>query len=526
MASHGSMMKTPPQLVEADYERWKKDIEIWRKLTDLPASKQALAIHLSLTGRAREVSSELEVAELTADIGVDTLIKKLDNVFLLDKERRAFMAYQDFERFKRTKEMPIPEYMSEFDRRYYKFTKHGMSLPDTVLAFRLLESCNLDEIHFQLAMSTTISITFENMRATLKRMFGGGFKGETSHNSGEVLPSTVKVEPVLQVVGNQGYNRNRRGFRRGSVNRGCHYSKGRQDSQRRYNLPGPDGEPSKCSVCGSVFHWAKNCPDGREARNVNRDPTYLTNETATDNNVEEINLTLMAESSTYTECSQEDKLKRFLGESIGCAVLDSGCNRSVCGKNWMESYLDTLSENEKKEVVQEVTDGQFRFGDGKTVKSLKCFVVPCWMAGKKLKIRTDVVDCDIPLLLSRKAMKTARMSIDFIGDNVHLFGKTLKLNITSSGHYCLPINKNKTEVEVNEVLYSCGERNVHNMALKLHKQFAHPSAEKLIKLAKTAGHTDGDLFEEISAVTKNCDKSSIQETTSSSSCWVADCQNI
>ena len=50
----------------------------------MPKTKQALAMHLSLNGRARITSSEISVDDFKKDDGVDTLINKLDQVFLKD----------------------------------------------------------------------------------------------------------------------------------------------------------------------------------------------------------------------------------------------------------------------------------------------------------------------------------------------------------------------------------------------------------------------------------------------------------
>ncbi|KAK4318184.1 hypothetical protein Pmani_010794 [Petrolisthes manimaculis] len=78
--------KWPPKLSnEAAYELWRKDIEIWCKLSDLSKKQQALAIHLSLDGRARISTSELEVDALESDDGVKTILEKLDGLFLVDK---------------------------------------------------------------------------------------------------------------------------------------------------------------------------------------------------------------------------------------------------------------------------------------------------------------------------------------------------------------------------------------------------------------------------------------------------------
>ncbi len=196
-------LKTPPKFEdETQYEKWKKDIEIWVILTELDKKKQALAIHLSLSGKSCEISSELLVSVLNSDDGVAKLLERLDKAFLLDKNHRAFIAYQKFERFRQPKEMSIQNYITKFEGLYFKFKQHNMNLPDAVLAFRLLESCSLKDLHFQLAMSTIGDITFDNMKEILHRMFTNG----SAIDDGSVGSSTdgadskdfkVKLEPVL-----------------------------------------------------------------------------------------------------------------------------------------------------------------------------------------------------------------------------------------------------------------------------------------------------------------------------------------
>ena len=58
-----------------------------------------------------------------------------------------------------------------------------------------------------------------------------------------------------------------------------------------------------------------------------------------------------------------------------------------------------------------------------------------------MTIQTDVVAANIPLLLLKKSMKTAGIKIDLTSDTVTIFGKSVMLNTTSSGHYCIPILK-------------------------------------------------------------------------------------
>ena len=50
------------------------------------------------------------------------------------------------------------------------------------------------------------------------------------------------------------------------------------------------------------------------------------------------------------------------------------------------------------------------------------------IAGKEVTIKTDVVGSDIPLLLSRTAMKTASVKMDLEKDTATIFGKDIALN--------------------------------------------------------------------------------------------------
>lgn len=517
-----NIMKNPPCFEdENSYEKWRKDIEIWVKLTDLKENKQALAIHLSLTGKAREISSEISVDVLSQDDGVSQLTKKLDEVFLLDKEKRAFMAYQEFERFKRPSDMTIGDYISSFERLYFKFSQYDMKLPDAVLAYRLLESCNLADIHFQLAMTTINKITFGNMKDTLRRIFSGGVVNSVNTNSTE---DKIKIEPqdvfhgkvqynseiqnrTLQEYKNEdseasqyytssrnlrrGYYGNYRNNRRGNRNFRF-FNKYGSASTSCLNPKDQNGFVTKCFRCQSMYHYSSQCPE-----NTEQNEKYVN---------QEVHLTLFSNAEEHITlfAEDDDRRNKLTYETLGSVVLDSGCTATVCGEIWLESYIDALTDKEKLQIEYEDSETSFKFGDGDTVRSKGKAVVPCVLAGRNVNIRTDVVDCNIPLLLSRSAMKRAGIVIDFSGDTATLFGRNYKLNITSTGHYSIPIIKcNYKDISV--ILYTGNENEGNDrVALKLHKQFAHPSAERLIKLVRDAGINDRYLIDEIKKCSENC----------------------
>ena len=136
--------------------------------------------------------------------------------------------------------------------------------------------------------------------------------------------------------------------------------------------------------------------------------------------------------------------------------------------------------------------------------------LPSVLAGKKVLIETDVVKCDIPLLLSKEAMKKASMQIDFKNDTVIIFGERNKLLLTSTGHYCVPISKQPDNSQIQDSFIfhtdaSCDQNEKLRKAKKLHSQFSHPTKTKLSKLLQDAGIQDKDLINAIEVVTEQCD---------------------
>ena len=88
--------KAPPELKDkSKYETWKKELSLWQIFTDLSKSKQAPAICLSLSGRAREAALEINIDKLHSDNGVQELITELDSLFLKDSEQRIYAAYDN-----------------------------------------------------------------------------------------------------------------------------------------------------------------------------------------------------------------------------------------------------------------------------------------------------------------------------------------------------------------------------------------------------------------------------------------------
>ena len=206
---------------------------------------------------------------------------------------------------------------------------------------------------------------------------------------------------------------------------------------RNTNPLGKDGNVTRCLVCESKFHWARDCPDSYENNKDSSEKNKPKGKVEQyEEDTESVHFSLFM---GYTNASGCSKLQNLIKDSKGCAVLDSGCSTTVCGVEWYEEYINQLSDFDKSKIVFNETSSTFTFGDGVTIKSCKQVTLPCYLGGKRSTITTDVVDCEIPLLLSKRSMKNVKMIIDFGNDSVKLGQMIIKLRTSSSGHYLLPI---------------------------------------------------------------------------------------
>ena len=130
-----------------------------------------------------------------------------------------------------------------------------------------------------------------------------------------------------------------------------------------------------------------------------------------------------------------------MGESPSMAALDSGCTKTVCSLSWLSCYLETVSPSDFSLVKEFESNTLFKFGSGKLIKSIKRVTISIRIAGKNTDLTKDVIETDIPLLLSKEAMKKSNTRTDFANDIMHIFDVEIPARFSSSGHYCIPIGK-------------------------------------------------------------------------------------
>lgn len=153
----------------------------------------------------------------------------------------------------------------------------------------------------------------------------------------------------------------------------------------------------------------------------------------------------------------------------------------------------------------------YKFGDGNKLKSIYTVTLPCVIANVEVSIVTDVVDSDIPLLLSKNSMKRARTCLNFENDTVTMLGRKVPMQCTSSGHYHIPISrplpdrgKFKQILFIKEIA-SKNRLEKIKIATKLHRQFSHPSSKKLCDLVRNSGMRDSEFIKILQELPNSCE---------------------
>ena len=311
--------------------------------------------------------------------------------------------------------------MIEFDKKVKRLEEFDMKLPSGVLVYELLQCSNISNGKADIVKLTCSPWTYENMKSQLKCV-ASDCETNNEHN---IIKVVKEEEETFYAEGNnhvqdfeevylsrrgRGNNRARsymnygsrwNSFKSNSSLRNQSNASYRIGNQRR-NPKDMNGNVLQCYVCGSIFHFANKC-----------------SEKAHNHKNESINL---FQNSDYDY--SVDSLSNFIYSNFGLAVLDSGCNSTVCGKIWLiRAYLDCLDVESKKSLKYEWNRMFFRFEDNNPSLSERRVTLPVFVCNKPVRIIAQIIKDTILLLISKKTMKTAKMKIDFCDDTVEAFGQ-------------------------------------------------------------------------------------------------------
>ncbi len=128
---------------------------------------------------------------------------------------------------------------------------------------------------------------------------------------------------------------------------------------------------------------------------------------------------------------------------------------------------------------------------------------------KKEHLSIEVVDNNIPLLLGRPSMTKLGMILDTRNHSVTVNGKSFKLELNQTGHYILPVSEFTTKgtkiILHMQHLSKYSQEEKMQKARKLHRQFAHASKDRLLRLLKDSGCKDKEFMKIVEQCCEECE---------------------
>ena len=312
---------------------------------------------MALEGKAPDVARDVDKEKLASDEGCEDITKLLDSVFLQDVNTRSYLAFKSFFSFKRSSGMNLIEFTTQYEKLYADMKKYQMTLPEPVRAYMLLDALNIPEENEKLARATLDEVKYDNMKAKILRIFGDN--SDTSERAPD-----VKIEPVDVYYTKSGnvYNNRGKGQRgRARAGRGERKGNYRGNNRVQDKRSFTDGQ-RECFVCKSKEHLSYQCPknENRKKCFICDSPEHLAdrcpNRTERSGNDEQVHYTLINIASegkteiahtTLMNVDESNQLSSLVKDTLGMAILDSGCMKTVVGEKWLSIYFNMLDEKDK-----------------------------------------------------------------------------------------------------------------------------------------------------------------------------------
>ena len=171
-------------------------MELWEMATSIEVKKRAPTVFLTLEGKAREAVLKMDIKTLNENDGMTKLYEKLDTLFKEDSDQSALLAYEAFEKYQKPEGLSVCDYLIEFDCLVAKLKDFKITVPEPILAYRVLKSANLKPEDERLIKATVSELTLAKMSEQLKKVMRG-------YDTSEKKYPAVQVKNELDIEFNE-----------------------------------------------------------------------------------------------------------------------------------------------------------------------------------------------------------------------------------------------------------------------------------------------------------------------------------
>jgi hypothetical protein len=125
-----------------DYGSFRRDVELWLELTDIPKKKQGIALVGCLLGEPKEFAKTLSTEQLTAENSGMNILNHLDKAYMESDEMILNTRVSNFLEYQRLPTMSITTYIAGFYSRLDNLSQ--LRMPAELKGHLLLKQANLE----------------------------------------------------------------------------------------------------------------------------------------------------------------------------------------------------------------------------------------------------------------------------------------------------------------------------------------------------------------------------------------------
>ena len=134
----------------------------------------------------------------------------------------------------------------------------------------------------------------------------------------------------------------------------------------------------------------------------------------------------------------------FKTKELQYMIIDIGSPRSLMGESEYFRLRGTISENNRKRILEHPADEKFRFGPSKIYCAAKRVEIPIKIQDKEIFAKFYIIEGNVPILVGNDILEPLGGVIDtnerFI--DFKRLDRSLNLVKTSGGHFVLPVYRN------------------------------------------------------------------------------------